>query len=414
MMRKPRTFVAGLAVAAVLAAGAAAVTAQATTAPQHTTNAGTAGAQQALAKIDTTRLSPAGKALVAKVQNWTAADWQAMRAAGTSAAKRLGLETDWSQLATGSDQQCTETNFGRWAEKAIGLDSLTPDEQAAMDVLGAAGAFNMPFLDAIFSGSESKTNTYGVNGEYTNALTSEMKDLKRFWDIDSKDIQLVAAHGRDVFTSRERVARAFTAMFGPAYQGADQDNLAWADIILATLPKVSALRMGANPLFTLNAVAVPDTDLPDGSKITKRIVMGDGLLEAMSALVPGDVGPRMILAHEFGHQVQFATDSLPDGDDAVAARHAELEADAYAAYYLVHSRGAALNAKRVADAAKSAWEVGDCQVTSPGHHGTPDQRERAVLWTASVVDSASDQGHILPSRTFHSRFEAALPEIVAG
>jgi len=409
MMRKSLVSAASLALAAVVAVGTVPMPAHAQPTSDHTT-----AVREALAKIDTTNLSPAAKALLAKVENWTAADWKAMGAAGAAAAKKLGLETDWSQLAVASDESCTESDFGEWAQAAIGLDNLTPDELSAMEVLGNAGAFDMPFVDAIFYGSESKTNTYGANGEYTNALTSEIKDLKRFWDIDSKDIQLVPAHGRDVFTSRERVARAFTVMFGPAYQGADQDNLAWADIILAALAKVPALRMGGNPLFTLNAMAIPDENLPDGSKITKRIVVGDGLLEGVGALVPGNVGPRMVLAHEFGHQVQFATDSLPEGDDVAAGRHAELEADAYAGYYLVNSRGAALNAKRVADAAKSAWEFGDCDVTRQGHHGTPDQRERSVLWADSVANSASNQGHILPARTYHSEFEAALPGIVTG
>ena len=48
-----------------------------------------------------------------------------------------------------------------------------------------------------------------------------------------------------------------------------------------------------------------------------------------------------------------------------------------AAYYGTHKKGLALNKKRVADALLSFYTVGDCQFDSPGHHGTPLQRERA-------------------------------------
>jgi hypothetical protein len=406
-MRTSLTLAAAVAAAAI---AAAAVTtgaiAQSTPAAVETTTKA-ADPQAALANIDPATLTDAGKHLLAKVRGWSAADWQAMRSAATASVKKYGVE---SVL----DEQCSPTDFGPWVEKTLGYENWTPADAAAFNFLGNSGAFSMPFLDAILFGSDSKTNTFGPNGEFTNAVRSEMKDLKRFWNIDSATTELVPAHGKDVFTSRERVAKIFTIMFGAGWQGADPENLAWADLILATLGQVPSLQMGASPFFTINAMASP-AGKGENPK-PARVILGDGLLQGLAALGLGDVGPRVVLAHEFGHEVQFATNTIPEEEDPdpAASRQAELEADAYAAYYLTHSRGGAINAKRVADAAKSAWQFGDCGTTQPGHHGTPAQRERAVLWAAGLVDSASNQGHILPALDFHSRFMAALPGIVAG
>ena len=84
-----------------------------------------------------------------------------------------------------------------------------------------------------------------------------------------------------------------------------------------------------------------------------------------------------------------------------------------ATYFATHSRGLALNAKRVVQAQQAFYDVGDCQFTSPGHHGTPLQRDRAAQWGVDLADSARKQGHVLPSLTVAQLFDAALPGLVA-
>ena len=88
-------------------------------------------------------------------------------------------------------------------------------------------------------------------------------------------------------------------------------------------------------------------------------------------------------------------------------------ADAFGSYFATHSRGLALNAKRVLQVEKSFYEVGDCAFDNPGHHGTPNQRMRASQWGVDLAASAQKQGHILPSMTVDREFEAALPGLVA-
>jgi hypothetical protein len=97
---------------------------------------------------------------------------------------------------------------------------------------------------------------------------------------------------------------------------------------------------------------------------------------------------------------------------AEATRRTELMA-AFGTYFTTHSRGLALNAKRVLQGERTFYEVGDCSFDSPGHHGTPNQRLRAAQWGADLAASAHKQGHILPSLTVANRFDAALPALVA-
>ena len=82
----------------------------------------------------------------------------------------------------------------------------------------------------------------------------------------------------------------------------------------------------------------------------------------------GDVGPRVIMAHEFGHHVQFELGVFQTGptDPAEATRRTELMADAMGADIGLHKEGLAFNRKRVIDALLSFYTVGDCQFASPG------------------------------------------------
>ena len=141
------------------------------------------------------------------------------------------------------------------------------------------------------------------------------------------------------------------------------------------------------------------------------MIFGDGIVDALNALGIGDVGPRVVLAHEFGHHIQFEDglfDSPLTGPEAT--RRTELMADAFGTYFAVHAKGLSLNRKRVLNAEQTFFEVGDCSFTNNGHHGTPLQRMRAAAWGASVADAARPQSYILPSRTFAAMFDQKLPE----
>ncbi|MFE2087985.1 hypothetical protein [Streptomyces sp. NPDC059460] len=379
------------------------------TAADDTTSAAVTSAAAPSSAFDTSRLSPEVKALVDEMLANLPADWQEHRDA---AAAKYGIhDTQWADLRNSvinpGDHQCGNTAFRDYANSLrTGIQ-----DQDLRDWLDVFGAFDIPTYDALFFGSESKSNTFGVNGEYTNELTSESKDLKRFWDIYSDDIQLVPMHGREVFSSPERVARVLALMFGINNEPVVQRL---AKVVISLVNADPVLQGGDNPIFTFNAFAFSEKGSPQPYGISDRIVMGDGILQALKALGLGDTAPRAVLAHEFGHHVQyednlFANTTLTGPE---ATRRTELMADAFGTYFLTHSRGEALNAKRVLDSEKSFYQVGDCYYASPGHHGTPNQRFAASSWGASVADDAADQGHILPSLKLDELFEAKLPDIV--
>ncbi|MGW1651540.1 hypothetical protein [Streptomyces atratus] len=358
--------------------------------------------------IDTSKLDPQTKALVDEILAKLPADWQA-RLQAANAKYGIG-DAQWTEIRNSvinpGDYQCQSTELTAYANNLL----EGAEDPFTIFMLSLFGGFDLPTYDALLFGSESKSNTYGVNGEYTNQLKSEAKDLKKFWDIYSDDIQLMPMHGADVFSSPERLARTLSVLYG----GTTESNLGLADLFISLVGSEPVLKGGANPIFTFNAFAYSEKGDPQPLGISDRIVMGDGILEATKAIGLGDTAPRAILAHEFGHHVQYE-DNLFDNTTLTgpeATRRTELMADAFGTYFLTHSRGEALNTKRVLGSAQSFYQVGDCSFRSNGHHGTPNQRLAASTWGASVANEASDQGHILPSMKLDEMFEVKLPDIV--
>ncbi|UMQ40777.1 metalloprotease [Chryseobacterium sp. Y16C] len=91
----------------------------------------------------------------------------------------------------------------------------------------------------------------------------------------------------------------------------------------------------------------------------------------------GDIVNAMILAHEYGHQLQYIF-GLPSVSESTA-RPNELEADGFAGYYLRRPNGYNQTSfTQIAAAYEFAQSIGDYQTTSAGHHGTPAQRRSAV------------------------------------
>ncbi|MFB7220878.1 hypothetical protein [Streptomyces sp. NPDC056227] len=379
-------------------------------AADDTTSAAVTSAAAPGSAFDTSRLSPELKALADQVLAKLPADWQQRRDAATA---KYGIhDTQWADVRNSvlnpGDYQCQNTALRDYQGTLLQGANFE-----LLFFLYFLGVFDMPTYDALFFGSESKSNTFGVNSEYTNELTSEGKDLKKFWDINSDDIQIVPMHGGEVFSSPERLAPVVSLMYGIPKEN-NEAALALAKLFIYVINLEPVLQGGDNPFFTLNAFAYTEKGDPNPAGISDRIVMGDGILEALKAVGLGDTAPRAVLAHEFGHHVQYE-DNLIDNTTLTgpeATRRVELMADAFGTYFLTHSRGEALNAKRVLGSEKSLYEVGDCSFTSPGHHGTPNQRFTAASWAASVADDAANQGHILPSLKFDELFEAKLPDIV--
>jgi len=334
------------------------------------------------------------------------------RIAGLNA--KLGLDDSaWSEIANSvinpDDYVCDDTPLRAWVE------STKYDwDIVAWIVFNFTPVSILPMYDAIVKEGPSKADTYGTNGEYTSQLIAQKKDLTSFWNIEKGEIQLRPMHGTDVFSDVARVQRALALIFGDAFAAE------YAPLLMDFMAIAPALRGGDHPLFTFNAFALDPAGEPEleALGITSRmIVMGDGVMEGLAGIgLDPKVGPRAILAHEYGHQVQYAKhlfDSPLTGPEAT--RRTELMADAFATYFMVHSRGEALNAARTLDDQKSFFNVGDCQFDNASHHGTPNQRFNAAGWAADVVKQAANQGITaqLGASAFAAKFDAKLPELVA-
>jgi hypothetical protein len=275
---------------------------------------------------------------------------------------------------------------------------------------------NVPTYEALFFGTAADADHALTT--HAQQLRKTFSDLRRFWSgVQSADIQLMSMRG-DVLLDADRIAHTLSAMVAtgqiPPLTPAQITNEAHT---------VAAFMQGQgdfydNPLWTLNAFAFSgegETD-PLLASLPDKLVMGDGVIAFTDAAGLGDVGPRAILAHEFGHHVQYEVGAFDSGpaDPAAATRRTELMADAMATYFGVHKQGLALNQKRVVDALLSFYVVGDCQFDSPGHHGTPLQRQRAADWGGRLAAAAKPSSYKIPAPEFVARFDAALPGIITG
>jgi hypothetical protein len=311
------------------------------------------------------------------------------------------------------ESDCSATLLDAYVDQQFAAMS---DEQFSFLVDHQDALLSVPTYDALFFGTPDDPD-YALDSHATQ-LRHTFRDLQRFWDIESDDIQLMAMHS-DSLLDAARIARTLEAMV-------DTGELPFmSDAAIAEEAQTVATYMQAqdeafqdNPLWTLNAYAFSGEGESDPfiASLPDKLVFGDGILEAYDAIGLGDVGPRVIMGHEFAHHVQYELGTFDTGptDPAAATRRTELMADAMASYYATHKKGLALNSKRVVDALLSFYTVGDCVFTSPGHHGTPLQRERAAQWGVDLAAAAQKKGHVLPAERVIELFEADLAEIISG
>jgi hypothetical protein len=281
-------------------------------------------------------------------------------------------------------------------------------EQFAFVVAHQGTLLNVPTYEALVYGSDTDP-TYALDS-HAAQLEKAFRQVKRFWsDVPSDDIQLHAMHG-DVLLDADRIARTLAFL---AETDVTPQIQAEADTVADFMATQGDFYN--NPLWTLNAYAFSGEGDPDprAQEIPDKLVFGDGFLQAMDDLGFGDVGPRVVMGHEFGHHIQYELGLFDPVASPEATRRTELMADAYAAYFGVHKRGLALNQKRVVDTLQTFYAVGDCAFDNDGHHGTPNQRRRAAEWGADLAQASQPASSKLLASELAELFEAKLPELVA-
>jgi hypothetical protein len=126
-----------------------------------------------------------------------------------------------------------------------------------------------------------------------------------------------------------------------------------------------------------NAFATPEVlvrGMNDGTVIFGVTLISNQLME------DGGLGHAMpaIMAHEFGHIVQFKSNTHSPG----AAM--ELHADYLAGWYM--SKLVSISMVDARQAMRALYSVGDYDFNSPQHHGTPEQRLESLM--AGMQDRA--------------------------
>ncbi len=299
------------------------------------------------------------------------------------------------------DYQCTTATPVRdWLASATA--NWTSADHAFVNILQ-----QVVVLDAVLFPNDAGSS-FGPNGAYTTQVSHAVRDLRSFWDIDGSGIRVVPMHS-DMLLNEARVARIFQVAFG-----VDAKNAAQAAKDVRALADTDAFDHGRHPLLTFNAFAIDRLEVPGFGTIPPQILMGDGVLQGFDAVGLDDVAPQAIVAHEYGHHVQYQQNLFASPlAGAEASRRTELMADAFGAYYLTHARGASMQWKRVQEYSQVFFQLGDCAFSFGSHHGTPNQRLHAVQWGYDVAQNAENQGHILPSLNFAGRFEQELPILIA-
>jgi hypothetical protein len=301
-------------------------------------------------------------------------------------------------------QQCARTGLNLW------LDSQRSDWSARESQL--INGFSVQSWAAFeaFVLQPDGPQHFGVDGEHTKELQKTLRTLRTFWDVDGSDVQLGAIHGTVILDDSRMVPLVYELLRGQLTLAQVQQVV---DMVQGIVQQ-EKFDHGNHPALSFSAMAYSDGNGP-ASGLPDKILIGDGLLEGMTAVGLGDVAPRGILAHEYGHQVQYELGLFDHhAGDAEATRQTELEADALAAYYLSHPRGERLRQDRVDAFVRSFGETGDCNDGSGSHHGTPVQRAAAARWGDELANSKGAKGHVLPARTVSDRFRAALPQLLTA
>ena len=327
------------------------------------------------------------------------------------------LDTKWREardrafgrVINPDDYECGPTDFDTWI---FGKFAAIQDFDTFIEILNL-GALDWPTFYSLIFDNNAADDYIGVDGRQTKEMKIRHKDLQAFWDVPTQDVQLQGMHGSDMADDAKMI---------PVVQfllGVDAGLAAQiVDYVQFVIQNDSGLGFD-NPLFTLNAFALSAKNDPPESPffgLPDKIVMGDGIIEALADMGIGGNAPDMVMAHEFGHHVQFELGVynvvVPEEELPEFTRATELMADAFGAYYCAHARGAAFQAGRIIDGLRAAHLIGDCAFDNPGHHGTPNQRQAAVEWAINLAASARKQGQINSSSLMLSLFNQQLPILI--
>jgi uncharacterized protein len=231
----------------------------------------------------------------------------------------------------------------RWL---VGAGLLVVALGAALVHLGSAQAYDEP------SGSRSQT--------MEQFLTSVTKDVDTYWTKAFKDSGL----------PEPRVSYDWIPAGQTAASVCGDDSGTLGDSAAAYCP-------GDDTIYISQKFA---TDIYDGA--LDQALPGSSQGYGHTA---GAFAVAYIVAHEYGHEVQDELGLFEQYGQQLPTMAFELQADCYAGTWAHSAREEnRVDDSDIQEALEAALAVGDFDASSPGHHGTPEQREEA--WNTGFQD----------------------------
>ena len=181
--------------------------------------------------------------------------------------------------------ECTTTRLDDYVNQLVG--GMT-DEQFAFLVEHQDTLLTVPTYDALFFGTQGDPD-YALES-HAQQITQTFRDLQRFWDVDTSDVQLMAMHG-DVLLDADRIAATLTEMVATG----ESAPMTPAEIQEEAQEVATFMQNQGdfyeNPLWTLNAFAFTGEGESDPfiASLPDKLIMGDGIIEAYDAIGLGDV-----------------------------------------------------------------------------------------------------------------------------
>lgn len=321
--------------------------------------------------------------------------------------------TAWSQHLNNVISRSTNNNAlcEDPIEKYI-ISLVSNIDPEILQLVQGLGIDQIPLYYSLLVNHDEHDEYFGTFGEETIELILANHALENFWDTADDDggqhlitnnIMLLGMHGTDMKDTAKLVP-TLEQMYD--LTDSDYSYSSLADEI-QTLIVDAIPHEFDNPIFTFNAYA--SSDEIGG----ERIVMGDGIIEYLQYKNLGSDGPEVVLAHEWGHEMQYEAgiDILGTLPEPQESRRYELMADSFSGYFLAHRDGGNMQDYRVLELSMAAFAVGDCNVDSDGHHGTPLQRKCALIWGVNQAASATGTGVLHPDE-LQALFDKDLAAIV--
>jgi hypothetical protein len=149
-----------------------------------------------------------------------------------------------------------------------------------------------------------------------------------------------------------------------------------------------------------NAFSLPNGNIVYGIRLFQQLVVSYG----------GDAAPISgVLAHEWGHQVQFDNGWFVSTEPT--SRPIELEADAFSGYYM--ALGETYTWQSISNYLQAVANTGDFNFTDPGHHGTPQERLAAAQLGFQTAEQAAATQTQLAYSDLHQIFSSSISSFSA-